>query len=97
MRPTHAFFPPTHPPIPPPGLVEFYSDLLPNKPPRDLSLYCLTLLPPLLLAILDPGMFLSALDIVGTYGISLLFGILPALFAFQLRYPTYLHITYRHI
>jgi len=67
------------------GLVEFYSDLLPNKPPRDLSLYCLTLLPPLLLAILDPGVFLSALDIAGTYGISLLFGILPALFTFQLR------------
>ena len=33
----------------------------------------------------DPGLFLPALDAAGTFGITLLFGIIPAACAYQLR------------
>merc|ERR1712216_845395 len=36
------------------------------------------LVPPSILAATDPGLFLPALDAAGTFGITLLFGIVPA-------------------
>lgn len=52
----------------------------------DLSLYASTLIPPTALAIIAPGIFFKALDTAGTYGISVLFGIIPAAMVWQLRY-----------
>ena len=43
------------------------------------------LVPPSILAATDPGLFLPALDAAGTFGITLLFGIIPAACAWQLR------------
>ena len=53
---------------------------------RDTLLYSLVLLPPTVIAaISDPSIFLKALDVAGTYGISILFGILPVLLAYKAR------------
>ena len=67
------------------GLMEFYSDLFPTRSRSDRGLYALVLVPSAVVAIADPSIFLDALDAAGTYGISLLFGILPALLAIALR------------
>ena len=54
---------------------------------RDTLLYSLVLLPPTVIAaISDPSIFLKALDVAGTYGISILFGILPVLLAYKARW-----------
>ena len=49
-------------------------------------LYALTLLPPLGFALWDPTIFFAALDNAGTYGILVIFGLLPALMAWEQRY-----------
>ncbi|RID73692.1 hypothetical protein BRARA_B00826 [Brassica rapa] len=69
------------------GLTDFFSDLLKlqtrqNKP----FLYLLTLVPPLVLSLLDPEIFFKALDFAGTYGVLVLFGILPAAMSWSDRY-----------
>ncbi|CAH8271630.1 unnamed protein product [Arabidopsis lyrata] len=69
------------------GLSDFFSDLLKlpsgqNKP----LLYLLTLVPPLVLSLLDPEIFFKALDFAGTYGVLVLFGILPAAMSWSDRY-----------
>lgn len=46
----------------------------------------MTLVPPLGLALYDPSLFFTALDNAGTFGILVLFGILPAAMAWQQRY-----------
>ena len=48
--------------------------------------YILTLAPPLALALLAPGIFFDALDFAGTYGVLVLFGIIPAAMAWSERY-----------
>jgi len=67
------------------GLMSFYTDVFPNKSNRDIGLYSLVLIPPLIIAIFNPNIFLNALDIAGTYGISLLFGAIPCILAWRLR------------
>ncbi|CAN6848570.1 unnamed protein product [Brassica oleracea] len=69
------------------GLIDFLSDLLKlqtrqNKP----FLYLLTLVPPLVLSLLDPEIFFKALDFAGTYGVLVLFGLLPAAMSWSDRY-----------
>ncbi|XP_059665495.1 uncharacterized protein LOC132311559 [Cornus florida] len=61
------------------GLCDFLADLLklPSGQSRPLP-YLLTLIPPLVLSLLDPEIFFKALDFAGTYGVLVLFGILPA-------------------
>ncbi|XP_038975071.1 tyrosine-specific transport protein isoform X2 [Phoenix dactylifera] len=69
------------------GLSDFVSDLL--KLPSGQSKpfpYLLTLLPPLVLSLLDPEIFFKALDFAGTYGVLVLFGVLPAAMAWSERY-----------
>ncbi|KAK4855404.1 hypothetical protein QYF36_006976 [Acer negundo] len=61
------------------GLSDFLADLLKlpageNSPQP----YLLTLIPPLILSLIDPEIFFKALDFAGTYGVLMLFGILPA-------------------
>ncbi|KAG9454792.1 hypothetical protein H6P81_007696 [Aristolochia fimbriata] len=69
------------------GLSDFLSDLLklPNGENRPLP-YLLTLFPPLVLALLDPEIFFKALDFAGTYGVLVLFGIIPAAMSWSERY-----------
>lgn len=48
--------------------------------------YALTIIPPTILACLQPDVFFYALDVAGTYGVLVLFGILPALMVYSERY-----------
>ncbi|XP_057955755.1 uncharacterized protein LOC131149373 isoform X2 [Malania oleifera] len=69
------------------GLSDFFADLLklPAGESRPLP-YLLTLIPPLVLSLLDPEIFFKALDFAGTYGVLVLFGILPAAMSWSDRY-----------
>ena len=67
------------------GLMDFFTDIFPDRSKRDLLLFGIVLIPPLIVAILDPNIFRGALDYAGTFGISILFGAIPALMAFQTR------------
>ncbi|XP_026436914.1 uncharacterized protein LOC113334903 [Papaver somniferum] len=68
------------------GLTDFLSDLLklPSGQRKPLP-YLLTLFPPLVLSLLDPEIFFKALDFAGTYGVLVLFGILPAAMSWSER------------
>ncbi|KAJ8450571.1 hypothetical protein Cgig2_020208 [Carnegiea gigantea] len=71
------------------GLADFIADLLNLPTGQSKSLpYLITLLPPLVLALLDPEIFFKALDFAGTYGVLVLFGILPAAMTWSDRYST---------
>lgn len=75
------------------GLADFIADLLNLPTGQSKSLpYLITLLPPLVLALLDPEIFFKALDFAGTYGVLVLFGILPAAMAWSDRYSTSLEL-----
>ncbi|GAA0138269.1 hypothetical protein Leryth_004934 [Lithospermum erythrorhizon] len=69
------------------GLTDFLADLLklPSAGNKPLP-YILTLFPPLVLALLDPEIFFKALDLAGTYGVLVLFGVLPAAMSWADRY-----------
>ncbi|XP_021734291.1 uncharacterized protein LOC110701020 [Chenopodium quinoa] len=71
------------------GLADFLADLLKLPAGQSKPLpYLITLLPPLVLALLDPEIFFKALDFAGTYGVLVLFGILPAAMSWSDRYLT---------
>ncbi|XP_078171277.1 tryptophan/tyrosine permease isoform X3 [Carex rostrata] len=71
------------------GLSDFISDLLKLPTGQNKPLpYLLTLLPPLVLSLLDPEIFFKALDFAGTYGVLVLFGVLPAAMSWSERYST---------
>lgn len=63
------------------GLLSFNRDLLVNtfRINNRFLVIALTFLPPLLIGLIYPDIFLKALDIVGEVGIVVLFGILPTL------------------
>ncbi|KAG1665882.1 hypothetical protein FOA52_005371 [Chlamydomonas sp. UWO 241] len=50
------------------------------------ALYAAVLLPPLCIALVNPGAFLGALEYAGTYGVLSLFGVLPPVLAWLQRY-----------
>ena len=71
------------------GLSEFLAEAL--KLPVSggggkLIAYSLTLLPPLAMALVYPGLFLAALDFAGTYGVLVLFGLVPVAMVWRERY-----------
>lgn len=69
------------------GLSDFLADLLKLPAGKNNTLpYLLTLIPPLVLSLLDPEIFFKALDFAGTYGVLILFGILPAAMSWSDRY-----------
>ena len=68
------------------GLMDFFTDIFPNRSKKDKLLFGAVLIPPLIVAILDPTIFLGALDNAGTFGISVLFGAIPAIMALKMRY-----------
>lgn len=69
------------------GLSDFLSDAL-RLPSgrRNFVPYALTLVPPFLFALTFKDVFFNALDVAGTYGVLILFGIMPAIMAWQERY-----------
>ncbi len=74
------------------GLLSFFNDLflvvpddLESNPSLKRSLYLLVLTPSIVIAVLNPNIFLSALDWAGTFSISILGGVLPAWMAWQQR------------
>ncbi|KAG7022035.1 tyrP-B [Cucurbita argyrosperma subsp. argyrosperma] len=69
------------------GLSDFLADLLklPSGENRPLP-FILTLVPPLILSLIDPEIFFKSLDVAGTYGVLLLFGIIPAAMSWSDRY-----------
>ncbi|KAH7435031.1 hypothetical protein KP509_06G046100 [Ceratopteris richardii] len=70
------------------GLADFLADLLklPSGRGNQPLPYILTVVPPLILALISPGIFFKALDFAGTYGVLTLFGLLPAAMAWNERY-----------
>ncbi|PQQ16239.1 uncharacterized protein Pyn_00815 [Prunus yedoensis var. nudiflora] len=71
------------------GLSDFLSDLLKFPAGQSRSLpYAMTLVPPIVLSLLDPEIFFKALDFAGTYGVLVLFGILPAAMSWSDRYSS---------
>lgn len=69
------------------GLSDFLADLLKLPAGQNMPLpYVLTLVPPLILSLLDPEIFFKALDFAGTYGVLVLFGVLPAAMSWSDRY-----------
>ncbi|KAL8527327.1 hypothetical protein ACS0TY_005264 [Phlomoides rotata] len=69
------------------GLSDFLADLLKLPAGENRLLpYALTLVPPLILSLLDPEIFFKALDFAGTYGVLVLFGVLPAAMSWSDRY-----------
>ncbi|XP_023530389.1 uncharacterized protein LOC111792980 isoform X1 [Cucurbita pepo subsp. pepo] len=69
------------------GLSDFLADLLklPSGENKPLP-FILTLVPPLILSLIDPEIFFKSLDVAGTYGVLLLFGIIPAAMSWSDRY-----------
>ena len=63
------------------GLMGFVKDLTENyfKSKSKLLQIAVTFLPPLIISMIDPNIFLKAIDIVGGIGIVVLFGILPSI------------------
>ena len=67
------------------GLMDFITDLVENnfhRKSRSLVI-ALTFLPPFLIALVNPDIFLSAINLVGGVGIVTLFGILPGVVAYR--------------
>ncbi|YAF96810.1 MAG: amino acid permease [Nodularia sp. CChRGM 3473] len=70
------------------GLLDFFKDISPvaqDKSANRLPLYSLVLLPPMSLGAINPGIFFTALDFAGTFSISILGGIIPALMTWKQR------------
>ena len=67
------------------ALMGFVRDMfsLPDRGVGRVLTALITFVPPLLVAVFYPGLFLKALDVVGGVGIALLFGVLPGLLLFK--------------
>ena len=65
------------------GLMDFNRDLLRSgedtRPPSKPKLAAATFIPPFIIAVFFPGVFLKAIGVVGGVGIAILFGILPSI------------------
>ncbi len=70
------------------GFIDFLADGLQVKKTKKgmLFLCSLVLCPPLIISLTYPGAFLTALNIAGGFGTTLLFGILPPLMVWVIRY-----------
>ena len=68
------------------GLDNFLRDIFPSRKPQDVGVYALCIVPPLLISTTGASnMFVELLDSAGSYGITILFGIIPAVMTFKLR------------
>ncbi|MBD2436635.1 amino acid permease [Nostoc sp. FACHB-110] len=70
------------------GLLDLFKDISPTAQTQTthrLPLYSLILLPPMSLGAINPNIFFAALDFAGTFSISILGGIIPALATWKQR------------
>ncbi|KAB8316465.1 tyrosine transporter [Tolypothrix campylonemoides VB511288] len=70
------------------GLLDFFKDISlvgQGEPSKRLPLYSLILFPPMSLGALNPNIFVAALDYAGTFSVSVLGGIIPALMIWKQR------------
>ncbi|MCW5315118.1 tyrosine transporter [Nostoc sp. KVJ3] len=70
------------------GLLDLFKDIFliaQGKISSRLPLYSLVLFPPMTLGMLNPSIFFTALDYTGTFSISVLGGIIPALMSWKQR------------
>lgn len=70
------------------GLLDFFKDIsliTQGESSNRLPLYSLVLFPPMSLGALNPSIFFTALDYTGTFSISVLGGIIPALMSWKQR------------
>ncbi|HLO85418.1 MAG TPA: aromatic amino acid transport family protein [Nostocaceae cyanobacterium] len=69
------------------GLIDFFKDIsqITKNPLSRFPLYSLVLLPPMSLSSINPSLFFTALDYTGTFSVSILGGILPALMSWKQR------------
>eukprot|EP00892_Ulva_mutabilis_P010671 jgi/Ulvmu1/7977/UM004_0210.1 len=67
------------------GLSDFFLDALSLSNANRVPAYVLTLLPPYVFALAFPDVFFQALDLAGTYGVLVLFGVMPAAMVFSER------------
>jgi tyrosine-specific transport protein len=77
------------------GLRDFFQDIFPltQQPTSSrLPLYSLILLPPMSLGAINPSIFITALDFAGTFSISVLGGIIPALMSWKQRQEPHLNM-----
>jgi tyrosine-specific transport protein len=77
------------------GLRDFFKDIFPltQQPTSSrLPLYSLILLPPMSLGAINPKIFITALDFAGTFSISVLGGIIPALMSWKQRQEPHLNM-----
>lgn len=74
------------------SLSDFLADGLKIKKTRPgrILLYFLTFIPPLVITLIDPRAFLSALEYAGAFGVVTLLGLLPALMVWSGRYRKHL-------
>ena len=79
------------------SLTDFLADGLKIKRDRagKFWLYLLTFIPPLLIALIDPRAFISALEYAGAFGVMILLGLIPALMVWRGRYQLSLSGPYR--
>lgn len=68
------------------GLTDFISDAMKLPSGRQPMPYLIALVPALGMALTYPDIFFKALNYAGTYGVLVLFGVLPALMAWSERY-----------
>ncbi len=70
------------------GFFDFWADGLKweKKGKKKLGIFSLVFLVPLLIVFIQPGAFLKALNLAGGVGVSILFGVLPALYIWAGRY-----------
>ncbi len=67
------------------GFLQRYFLMAQSEPSSRLPLYSLVLFPPMSLGTLNPSIFFTALDYTGTFSISVLGGIIPALMSWKQR------------
>lgn len=70
------------------GLLDLFKDLwqlTPTDPVHRRTLFLLTLFPSLLIAMINPDLFVLALDYSGSFAISILSGLLPAIICWKQR------------
>ncbi|MFM7363923.1 MAG: amino acid permease [Cuspidothrix sp.] len=80
------------------GLVDCFKDIfvITRKEISRLPLYALVLLPPLGLGTFNPTIFFHALEYTGTFSVSILAGIMPALMSWkQSQKPEFAHSNYQ--
>ncbi|QJB55058.1 aromatic amino acid transport family protein [Pseudodesulfovibrio sp. zrk46] len=69
------------------SLMSFLKDVAGDRLRSRLALWLVTFIPPLIIGIVYPGIFLEALNIVGGMGIGTLFGILPGILLIKQSAP----------